>query len=384
MPSEKIRIFFPTRASSRPSAALESACACSISQPGVRPDCARARRVARPQTIARPCVSRRQPVHLRPSLLTPHDIVRPPSTKSSPRYPGWRVVLVCFVMAALVWGFGFYGHGFYLAELQRLHGWPAVADRRRHHAYYLVSALLVVFISDAIRRVGVARVRARRARSRSRARRRRCRSCAEPWQLFAAYLVMAFAWATMSLGAINNILGLWFDSKRGLAISLALNGASFGGVVIVPALVFLAGATSFATAMLAGAALILALMLPLACAILGARAPRRAVTPRRAATMAARTAATVAGPARPRCAAGAFWSVSAPFALAHHLAGGLPGAPDRLPGAGHRPLRGRHRRRHHHRHGHRRPPGARQLADRHQPAHRQPPCRSRARPPRWS
>jgi hypothetical protein len=32
---------------------------------------------------------------------------------------GWRVVLVCFVMAALIWGFGFYGHGFYLAELQR-------------------------------------------------------------------------------------------------------------------------------------------------------------------------------------------------------------------------------------------------------------------------
>ena len=68
---------------------------------------------------------------------------------------------------------------------------------------------------------------------------------------------MAFAWATMSLGAINTILGLWFVRKRGLAISLALNGASFGGVVIVPALVFLAEATSFATAMLAGAALIL-------------------------------------------------------------------------------------------------------------------------------
>ena len=50
---------------------------------------------------------------------------------------------------------------------------------------------------------------------------------------------MALAWATMSLGAINTILGLWFERKRGLAISLALNGASFGGVVIVPALDFL-------------------------------------------------------------------------------------------------------------------------------------------------
>ena len=45
----------------------------------------------------------------------------------------------------------------------------------------------------------------------------------EPWQVVAAYLVMSLGWATMSLGAINTILGLWFESKRGLAISLALN-----------------------------------------------------------------------------------------------------------------------------------------------------------------
>ena len=123
--------------------------------------------------------------------------------ESSPRYPGWRVVFACFVMATLVWGFGFYGHGFYLAELQRRHGWPASLMGGASTLYYLVSALLVVFISDAIRRFGV-------------------RACvltgafalagsvaalpfiAEPWQLVAAYLVMAFAWATMSLGAINN------------------------------------------------------------------------------------------------------------------------------------------------------------------------------------
>jgi MFS family permease len=183
------------------------------------------------------------------------------------------VVFACFVMAALMWGFGFYGHGFYLAELQRSHGWPTSLIAGASTLYYLFSALLVVFISDAIRRFGV-------------------RACVlmgaftlagsvaalpfitEPWQLVAAYLVMAFAWATMSLGAINNILGLWFERKRGLAISLALNGASFGGIVIVPALVFLSGATSFATAMLAGAALVLALMLPVAFAILGARVPR--------------------------------------------------------------------------------------------------------------
>ena len=192
--------------------------------------------------------------------------------ESSPRYPGWRVVLVCFVMAMLCWGFGFYGHGFYLAELRRLHGWPAALTASASTAYYLFSALLVALISDAIRRLGV-------------------RACVlvgafalagssaslpfvrEPWHLFAAYFVMAFAWATMSIGAITNILGLWFDAKRGLAISLALNGASFGGVVIVPFLVFLAGATDFTTAMLTGAVLILLVLLPLALRVLGPPAP---------------------------------------------------------------------------------------------------------------
>ena len=88
--------------------------------------------------------------------------------EASRRYPGWRVVFVCFVMAALVWGFGFYGHGFYLAELQRRHGWPASLIGGASTLYYLFSALLVVFISDAIRRFGVracvlvGRLRARR------------------------------------------------------------------------------------------------------------------------------------------------------------------------------------------------------------------------------
>ncbi len=47
------------------------------------------------------------------------------SDETSPRYAGWRVVAACFVVAVFCWGFGLYGHGVYLVELQRLHGWPA-------------------------------------------------------------------------------------------------------------------------------------------------------------------------------------------------------------------------------------------------------------------
>src|SRR6185436_18767569 len=84
--------------------------------------------------------------------LMPHQHL---THESSLRYHGWRVVLACFVMAMLVWGFGFYGHGFYLAELHRLHGWPASLLGSATTAYYLFSALLVIFIDDALRRFGV-------------------------------------------------------------------------------------------------------------------------------------------------------------------------------------------------------------------------------------
>src|SRR5215510_2837987 len=189
-------------------------------------------------------------------------------SEGSLAYPGWRVVVLCFVMALVCWGLGFYGHGFYLVELRRQHGWSTALISSASTACYLASAVLVIFISDAIGRFGV-------------------RGCVltglvafaaaaaalpfitEPWQLFAVYLVMALGWTNMSVAAITNILGLWFEQKRGLAISLALNGASFSGVIVVPFLVLITEAQGFRTAMLVSALLITGLIVPLLALIPG-------------------------------------------------------------------------------------------------------------------
>src|SRR5512147_2650758 len=77
--------------------------------------------------------------------------------ETSARFPGWRVVIVCFVMAVFSWGFGFYGQGVYLAELSRLHGWPISTIATASTAYYLLSAVLVIFVSDAVARLGARR-----------------------------------------------------------------------------------------------------------------------------------------------------------------------------------------------------------------------------------
>ena len=70
------------------------------------------------------------------------------------------------------------------------------------------------------------------------------------WQLYLAYLMMAVGAATMHVGAISNVVGLWFDRSAPLAISLALNGASSGGILVTPALVLAIAHFGFANAML--------------------------------------------------------------------------------------------------------------------------------------
>src|SRR5437764_2002936 len=195
--------------------------------------------------------------------------------ESSATYEGWRIVAVCFLVATFGWSFGFYGQSVYLAELNRLHGWPASLVSAATTFFYLFGAVLVAFVSEAVRSFGP-------------------RNCllagiitlaaggimigqvASAWQLYVANAVLAFGWAGTSLGIITTTLGLWFDSKRGMAISLALNGASFGGIVGVPLLVVAIEYFGFADAMITPAIAMLVLLMPVIL-MSGGRPPDRIV-----------------------------------------------------------------------------------------------------------
>src|SRR3954467_13418551 len=190
------------------------------------------------------------------------------SGETSATYEGWRIVAVCFLVATFGWAFGFYGQSVYLAELNRLHGWPASLVSAATTFFYLFGAVLVVFVSEAVRLFGP-------------------RNCllagiitlaaggimigqvASPWQLYVANAVLALGWAGTSLGIITTTLGLWFDSKRGMAISLALNGASFGGILGVPLLVAAIEYVGFGGAMIATSVTMLVLMVPIVLIFVG-------------------------------------------------------------------------------------------------------------------
>ena len=229
--------------------------------------------------------------------------------ESSPCYAGWRVVGACYLAAVFCWGFGLYGHGVYLAELHRLHGWSTTQISSATTVFYLLTAALVMFISSAIETLGPRRVMLVGA------------ACfggavallaviAELWQLYVAYMMMAVGAASMHVGSISNVVGLWFERQRGLALSLALNGASSGGILVTPALVLAIAHYGFANAMLAAAVLFAMILLPVIALWID--------RPQHSAASAPKPAAAAA-PAWTRASAlrsPAFWSVTAPFAMA--------------------------------------------------------------------
>jgi len=181
--------------------------------------------------------------------------------ESSARYEGWRIVAVCFLVATFGWAFGFYGQSVYLAELHRAHGWRASLISGATTFFYLFGALAVVFVSEAVKKFGpracliagtcataIAAIAIGQVR--------------EHWQLYIAAAMLALGWAGTSLGMITNTLGLWFNRKRGMAISLALNGASFGGIAGVPLLVIAIAHFGFSAAMIIAAGVMVVLVVP--------------------------------------------------------------------------------------------------------------------------
>lgn len=193
--------------------------------------------------------------------------------ETSVRYEGWRIVGVCFLVATFGWGLGFYGQSVYLAELHRLRGWPTSLISTATTFFYLFGAVLVAFISEAVRSFGprnclLGGVVAMAAAAVL------IGEVTAPWQLYAVNALLALGWAGTSLGVITNTLGLWFDKKRGMAISLALNGASFGGIIGVPLLVAAIGRFGFSGAMMAAAATMLVLIVPVILIFVG-RPPGR-------------------------------------------------------------------------------------------------------------
>lgn len=244
--------------------------------------------------------------------MLPPDAVSPNRpAEMSLRYMGWRVVFACFLLALFLFGFALYGHAVYLVELQRLHGWSNSLIAGASTLSLLLGNMMVAFTDELVTRLGVKRLVlsgiAALAGSMV-----LLAVASAPWLLYTAFVLMSLGFVGMGTVIIATLIGLWFVDRRGLAISLALTGASSGGVVITPLLVLLVDGVGFRAAILAAAAVMVAILVPVVLAWVG---------PPPTARPEANSSGSVANPAtgisrmalmrRP-----AFWTLTIPFALA--------------------------------------------------------------------
>ena len=228
---------------------------------------------------------------------------------------GWNVVAATFVVALFAFGLGFYGVTVYLATLQRVHPWSASAVSAPVTVYYVAGALLSAWIGDVYQRFGprVVITMGSLAMALGVA---TLGVVTQPWHLYPVFLVMAVGWGAMSGAALNLLVAPWFERRRGLAVSIAFNGATLGGVVIAPMLVPLIDTVGFARAVATAAVVSLVVLLPLAAFVMRPGPEALGLGPDGDAPVPARRAAT-AEPGRrsAELRTWRFWSISAPFAL---------------------------------------------------------------------
>jgi MFS family permease len=178
-------------------------------------------------------------------------------------YHGWLVVATAFLVACFGCGLGFYGPGLYLLELEARHGWSITELAPAITVYYALGAILLFFgVGPLFDRCGARKVVTGGVAAMA-AGLLLLSVISRPWQVYAAFAVMAAGWATMSGAAINIIVAPWFDKRRGMAVSWSLNGANVGGIVVVPLLTLLIAQIGFETALLAAVAAMVFLLVPI-------------------------------------------------------------------------------------------------------------------------
>ncbi|WP_256971850.1 MFS transporter [Paraburkholderia caledonica] len=181
------------------------------------------------------------------------------STKRGEKFYGWRVVAAAFTVAVFGWGTGFYGPPVYLEFVRQSHGWPIALVSAAVTLHFLVGLIIIpnlptvyrrfglrtiTFVGSVVMAVGIMGWALANA----------------PWQLFAAALLSGIGWSILGAVTINAIVAPWFVTKRHVALGVAFNGGSVGGVIFSPFWVALINKIGFpAAALVIGLVMVVAL-----------------------------------------------------------------------------------------------------------------------------
>ncbi len=171
------------------------------------------------------------------------------SVNVMPGFYGWRVVVAAFTVAVFGWGTGFYGPPVYLEVVRQSRGWPIGLISGAMTLHFLVGLALIPNLPTLYRRFGLPIVTVVGGVAMAIGLLGWALANA-PWQLYVAALLSGTGWSVLGAVAVNAIVSPWFAAKRSLALGVAFNGGSVGGVIFSPLWVALIDKIGFPAAAL--------------------------------------------------------------------------------------------------------------------------------------
>lgn len=185
-------------------------------------------------------------------------------------FHGWWIVAACLIAALIGNALGLFGAGVYLHTLIETKGWPIGQVSGAVTSFYVVSALLLIPVGSAINRFGPGPVVGLGAVAMAGGV-AGIGQADELWQVYSVFLVMGLGWACLSTTAVATTLAPWFERYQGRAVAVASLGASAGGMLGVPALLFGIERVGFGATTTLAAVASLVVLLPLTVFVLKRR-----------------------------------------------------------------------------------------------------------------
>lgn len=189
------------------------------------------------------------------------------TSSSTPPFYGWRVVKATLVVAFIAWSFALYGPSVYIQALSQNRDWPIGQVSTALTFSFLLNAVSVGVVGSIIGRHGPRIVMAAGALIMASGI-AAIGLITKPWQAFLAFPVMGLGWSCVSTIAISATIAPWFERFQGRAISVALLGASIGGMLGVPISLALVAGLGFTWAMAAIGLIVVATVVPISIFVL--------------------------------------------------------------------------------------------------------------------
>jgi MFS family permease len=180
---------------------------------------------------------------------------------------GWWIVAACMLCSLVGNALGLFGAGIYLHEVVTANSWTTGLVSGAVTLFYVVSALLLIPVGGGIKRYGPRPIIALGAIALAGGV-IEIGHATVPWEAYLAFLFMGIGWAGLSTTAVATTLAPWFDKHQGRAVSIASLGASAGGILGAPALLFGITRIGFASTTIVAGVFAIAVVLPLAVLVL--------------------------------------------------------------------------------------------------------------------